>query len=64
MLISDPDDVANKLSDGVVESCDRPHNFRDSVNFVPELFEPARLQQVVQVLDVLHGRVVQHLLTE
>ena len=32
MLVSDPDDMAHELADGVLEACDWPHHFGNRVN--------------------------------
>ena len=32
VLVSDPDDVAHELADGVLEACDWPHHFGNRVN--------------------------------
>ena len=32
VLVSDPDDVADELADGVLEACDWPHHFGNRVN--------------------------------
>ena len=32
VLVSDPDDMAHELADGVLEACDWPHHFGNRVN--------------------------------
>ena len=44
--------------------CRLLHTHTNTTYLGPEFLEPAGLHQVVQVLDVLDGRVVQHLLAQ
>ena len=49
-LISDSDDVADELPDGVVKTGNWSDDFRHRMNLGPELLELTRLQQIVQKL--------------